>query len=200
MSTRFLPIICVLLAAALVPTVIHSYANVTILDDRETSTIPTSLAGYAGAPSGRNATWGQRRFDSHDWTERIYRTQGDEVKLSVIRSYDAKALYHHPELAVSYGPNWVRSVVRRFPKRPDVPVRVLYADSGPVALYSLHYSDGFVENPIVFQIRTAAEQLFSGRRAMTLFFLTDERPTAGDIEALPALGVFFAAIDQFTER
>jgi hypothetical protein len=198
MSTRFLPIICALLTVALVPTVIHSYANVTIRDDRTTAAIPSSLAGYEGTPSSRNATWGQRRFDSHDWIERIYRSRTDEVKLSVIRSYDAKALYHHPELAVSYGPSWVRSEVRRFRQRPDIPVRVLYADSGPVALYVLHYGDQFVQDPVTFQLRVAAEQLFRGRKAMTLFFLTGQRGMPGtDLEALPSIGLFFAVMERF---
>jgi hypothetical protein len=196
-ATRFVPIVCGLLAIALVPTVRHSYADARIFDDRSTALIPASLAGYDGSPSDRNATWGQRRFESHDWTERMYRSRDDLVKLSVIRSFDAKTLYHHPELAVSYGPTWVRSEARRFSERLHVPVRVLYADSGPVALYVLQYGDRFVEDPIRFQLRSAAELLFRGRQAMTLFFLTDAEPVGGDIETLPALGVLFAAIDSF---
>ena len=199
-STRFVPIICALVAVALVPTVIHSYADAKIVDDRTTATIPASLAGYDSVPSERNATWGQRRFESHDWIERIYRSANDQIKLSVIRSYDAKALYHHPELAISNGPSWVRSEVRRLSERPDIPVRVLYADSGPVSLYVLHYGDRFIQNPIAFQFRTAGELLFRGRQAMTLFFLTDERPTGNDIDGLPALRLLFAAIERFTER
>lgn len=198
-STRFVPIICALLAMALVPTVIHSYANTRVIDDRTTAAIPASLAGYDGTPSGRNATWGRRRFESHDWIERIYRSKDDQVKLSVIRSYDAKALYHHPELAVSNDSSWVRSEGRRFAQRPDIPVRVLFADSGPVALYVLHYGERFVEDPIAFQLRSAGELLFRGRQAMTLFFLTDERPAGRDIEALPGLAVVWMAIDRFTD-
>src|SRR5687767_6181107 len=168
-STRFLPVVCALLAVALVPTFIHSYAEFTVEDGRLTGSIPTLLAGYSGAASKRDADWGRRRFESHDWTERVYRSAGDEVTLSVIRSYDAKTLYHHPELAVAYGPSYLRNELRRFDQRPDVPVRVLYAEPGTVALYALQYDDGFVENPIRFQLRTAGELLFSGRKAMTLF-------------------------------
>jgi hypothetical protein len=196
-STRFLPVVCGLFAVTLVPTFIHSYTDSTVRDGRTTSSIPMLLAGYDGVPSDRNATWGQRRFESDDWTERIYQSGDDEVKLTVIRSYDAKALYHHPELAVSYGPSYVRTEVRRFAERPDVPVHVLYADSGLVAMYVLSYDDAFVEEPIRFQLRTAAELLFSGRKAMTLFFLTDERVGPGDVESLPSIPVLFSAIDQF---
>src|SRR5688572_24699034 len=163
--------ICVLAAITLVPTFIHSYADSTVRDGRTTAAIPASLAGYDGTPSRRSTAWGQRRFESGDWTERIYRSSSDEVMLTVVRSYDAKALYHHPELAVAYGPSYLRRELKRFAQRPDVPVHVLYADSGTVAMYTLHYDNRFVEDPIRFQLRTAGELLFSGRKAMTLFFL-----------------------------
>ena len=122
------------------------------------------------------------------------------MKLSVIRSYDFKSLYHHPELAVSYGPSWVRSEVKRFSQRPEIPVYMVYTDSdgGPVAMYVLLYDDRFVPDPIMFQIRTAGELLFSGRKAMTLFFVTDESvPSAANIDTLPSAGLLFAAIDRF---
>jgi hypothetical protein len=197
-STRFLPALCALTALALIPTFLHSYSDGTVRDARTTAAIPEQLAGYAGTPSGRNATWGQRRFDSHDWIERTYRSSTDEVKLSVIRSYDAKALYHHPELAVAYGPSYTGTDIRRVARRPDVPLFVLRSNSGVTAVYALLYEDQFVENPIRFQLATAGELLFSGRKAMTLFFLTDERGSAdGDLEQLPSLDLLFAAIDRF---
>jgi len=197
-STRFLPVVCGLVAFTLVPTIIHSYTDSTVRDGRTTTSIPMTLAGYTGAPSGRNATWGQRRFDSDDWTERSYRSGGDEVTLTVVRSYDAKALYHHPELAVTEN-SYFKTEIRRFAQRPEIPVYVLYTDSDRVAMYALHYDAGFVEDPIRFQLRTAGELLFSGRKAMTLFFLADDRVAPGfGVESLPSQGVFFAAIDRFT--
>lgn len=201
-STRYVRIVCALVGLTLVPTFIHSYSASALSDGRTTQAIPTSLAGYEGTPSGRNATWGKRRFESDDWMERIYRSTTDEVKLSVIRSYDAKSLYHHPELAVSYGPSYVTTEVRRFPQRQDIPVHVLYTDNnaGTVAMYVLHYDDRFVQDPIRFQLRTAGKLLFSGRKAMTLFFLTDESVPPGiEIDSLPSIGLVFAAIDRFIE-
>lgn len=199
-SSRFVPAVCALVAVALIPTYIHSYAGSIVEDGRRTASIPASLGRYHGTPSDRNPTWGRRRFDSHDWMERIYTSGTDQVKLSVIRSYDPKSLYHHPELAVAYGPSYVESDVRRLPQRPDIPVHAL-SSSGrerTLALYVLHYGDGFVEDPIRFQLRTAGELLFSGRKAMTLFFLTAERvPASTDVEALPSIGMLFEAIDQF---
>ena len=199
-SNRFVHAACVLIAVALIPTYIHSYAGSVVEDGRTTASIAPSLGQYQGTPSGRNATWGKRRFDSDDWMERIYKSSTDQVKLSVVRSYDPKSLYHHPELAVAYGPSYVQSDIRRLPQRPDIPVYVL-STSGrerTIAVYALHYGSGFVEDPIRFQLRTAGELLFSGRQAMTLFFLTAERVAAGtDVEALPSIGMFFEAIDQF---
>jgi len=196
-STRFLPIVCGLIAVTLVPTFIHSYSDSSVRDGLSTASIPISLAGYTGLPSGRNATWGQRRFESEDWIERIYRSGRDEVKLTIVRSYDAKALYHHPELAVTES-TFNGTELRRFGHHPDVPVYVLY-EPGGLALYALHYDNTFVQDPIRFQLRTAGELLFSGRKAMTLFFLADAvtEPGAG-VESLPSLGLFFEAIDRFT--
>ena len=199
-SSRFVPIVCALVALALVPTYIHSYAGSTVQDGRRTGSISDSLAHYRGASSGRNATWGKRRFDSDDWLERVYRSSNDEVKLTVIRSDDPKSLYHHPELAVSNGPSYANSEVRRFRQRPDIPVHALSTtgEQRVVALYALHYGDTFVQDPIRFQLRTAGELLFSGRKPMTLFFLTDESVPAGTgVDALPSLELFFEAIDQF---
>ncbi|NOT26850.1 MAG: hypothetical protein HOP16_12195 [Acidobacteria bacterium] len=197
-STRFLPAVCGLVAVALVPTLIHSYSDSAVRDGRSTASIPAVLAGYAGAPSGRNATWGQRRFESDDWTERVYRAGRDEVTLTVVRSYDAKALYHHPELAVTED-TFPRTEIRRFAQRPEIPVFVLQAETGGVGLYALQYDDAFVEDPIRFQLRSAGEMLFSGRKAMTLFFLADNAPDSS-VDALPSLGLFFEAIDRFTSQ
>jgi hypothetical protein len=136
---RFVPAVCALVAIALIPTYIHSYAGSTVQDGRRSGSISESLAEYQGTSSGRNATWGKRRFDSDDWTERIYRSSGDEVKLTVIRSYDPKSLYHHPELAVSYGPSYQKSEIRRLAGRPEIPVHVLSTNGRvrTIALYAL---------------------------------------------------------------
>jgi hypothetical protein len=195
-STRYLPIVCGLVAVTLVPTFIHSYSDSTVRDGRTTASIPMALAGYTGVPSGRNATWGQRRFESDDWTERVYRSGRDEFRLTVVRSYDAKALYHHPELAVTES-TFIKTELKRFTPRPEIPVHVLHTASNGVALYALHYDPGFVQDPIRFQLRMAGELLFSGRKAMTLFFLTDGNG-GSDIESLPSLSPFFTAIDSFT--
>jgi hypothetical protein len=195
-----MPITCVLLGLALVPTFIHSYAGIIVADGRATGDIPTSLAGFTSSPSTRNAGWGKRRFDSDDWTERRFLAGSDEVLLTVIRSYDLKTLYHHPELAVAYGTGFVGEQVERLVQNPDVPIHVLQPAPGvrALAMYVLHYDERFVENPITFQIRTAGELLFSGRKPMTLFFLHDlDVPEGASPDTLPSTRLLFSAIDRF---
>jgi hypothetical protein len=185
---------------ALVPTIIHSYAGVVVNDGLTTQAIPEMLAGFTSTPSGRNADWGKRRFGSHDWIERRYQSGGDEVVLTVIRSYDPKALYHHPELAVSYGTSFTASMVATFEAHATIPVHVLTTDSenGPVAMYVLHAGDTFVGDPIWFQLRSAGELLFRGREAMTLFFARDARvPKGADLARRQSLALLFAAIETF---
>jgi hypothetical protein len=200
-SHRFIPAVCLLLAAALVPTIIHSYSGAAHDDRRTTAAIPAGLVGHDSVPSERAATWGKRRFDSDDWTERVYSAVGGQkVRLTVVRSYDPKSVYHHPELAVAYRTSFVGEDVIRMDERPEIPVHVLKPGPGvdARAMYVLHYDTRFVDNPIAFQIRAAGELLFSKRRPMTLFFVFNENARAVDRQAESEL--MFAAIDAFLNQ
>jgi hypothetical protein len=205
-SGRFLPLTCLALALALVPTIIHSYSGAVVVDGRSTAAIATLLDSYIGAPTGREETWGKRRFDSDDWIDRKYERGGRSVRLTVVRSYDAKAVYHHPELAIAYRDGSFSGVeVVRTAARPQVPLFVLQPLPGERsrALYALHYDNGFVDNPVAFQIRSAAELLFSPRKPMTLFFVTDPvstDPEEEPLEKMPATRVLLASIDSFLEQ
>lgn len=199
-STRYLPAICLLVALALVPTIIHSYSDEALGDGLTTATIPVTLADFASVPSGRSATWGKQRFDSDDWIERTYASQADSVRLTVVRSYDPKRLYHHPELAIAYGTSFEGRETRPLPVRPDIPVHILRPAPGVAAhaMYVLHYDGRFVADPMMFQIRTAGELLFTRRKPMTLFFVLDPSARVGaDKEKLGASRVLLAAIDSF---
>ena len=199
-SARYVPAVGVILALALVPTLIHSYAGLVVDDGLSTKAIPETLAGLAGTPSDRRANWGARLFESTDWIERRYSAGTDHVQLTVIRSFDLKSLYHHPELAVAYpAASFVSSRVRPMGSA-RVPVHVLEGrrPTDPVAVYVLHYGDQFIDDPIRFQLRTSAELLLSGRRQMTLFFARGEREAPDQaIEDLSATKVLFEAIDRF---
>ena len=199
--SRYVPLLCALLVAALVPTVIHSYAGMKVDDGRTTTVIPIALAGFTSAPTDRNDGWGKRRFESDDWFERRYVSGRDEAVLTVIRSYDLKRLYHHPELAVAYGTAFVEHEVVRFPERTDIPVHVLRTretNRPAVAMYVLHHGDSFVDAPIWFQLRTAGELLVGGRRAMTLIFVNDVSvPEDANVATLPSRTLLMEATDAF---
>ena len=200
LSSKYAPAVCVALLVALVPTIIHSYARVVVDDGHTTASIPTMLSTYAAAPTRRAENWGRRHFDSHDWFEREYTTDGDKVVLTVVRSYDLKALYHHPELAVSYhAAKFDRATTEIPADRPDMPVHVLTNENTrAVALYALHYDGRFIADPIRFQLRTAGELLFSGRKPMTLFFVLDQTtPESVAPLKLPAARLLFEAVDRF---
>jgi hypothetical protein len=199
-SLRYVPAICLLGALALVPTIIHSYSARVQVDGLSAAAIPDSLAGYSSLPTTRNPTWGQRRFESDDWMERTYDNGTREVRLTVVRSYDPKSLYHHPELAVAYGTGFSGVRIEDLPERPEVPVHVLAPAPGvnAVGAYVLHYDGRFIADPIRFQIRTAGELLFSRRKAMTLFFATEQNAAPDAAFArLASAEILGAAIDAF---
>lgn len=200
MTSRYASAVCLLLGLALVPTLIHSYGGDVAGDGRSASIVPASAAGFSSAPTDRNAGWAKRRFDSDDWIERTYAKNGDEAQLTVIRSYDAKKLYHHPELAVAYGTSFVGHQLRRFPQDPSVPVHVLEPAPGVSAraMYVLNYGDDFIDDPIRFQIKSAGELLFSRRKPMTLFFVHDVTvPEGADLATLPSTDLLFSVVHSF---
>ena len=81
--------------------------------------------------------------------ERQYSTAGDEVVFTVLRSYDLKRLYHHPELDVAYGTTLPKRTIEYFPSHPDMPVHVLRgATHRATVMYVLHYGNSFVSNPL----------------------------------------------------
>ena len=199
LSSRYAAAICVALFVALVPTIIHSYAGLVVDDGRRTASIPPTLSTYGSVQAKRPVQWGESHFDSHDWFERDYRSGDDTVVLTVVRSFDLKALYHHPELAVSYhDAKFDRSSIQTPAERPDMPVHVLTnSDGGAVAMYVLLYDGRFIDEPIRFQLRTAGELLFTGRKAMTLFFVRDDTPGGVAPLQLPAARLLFEAVDHF---
>jgi len=200
LSSRYAPAVVVALLVSLVPTIIHSYVGLVVTDGRATSAIPTTLLAYTSAPTKRPANWGASHFDSQDWFERQYVSGSDSVVLTVVRSYDLKALYHHPELAVAYRfANFDRHTTQAPADRPDMPVHILTSnESSAVGLYVLHYDGRFIAEPIRFQLRTAGELLFTGRKAMTLFFVRDDSAAEGVTPLeLPAARLLFEAVDRF---
>jgi hypothetical protein len=202
-ALRYVPVLCVLLALPVVPTWVHSYSGAVADDGRTTEAVPALLDGFTGTATGRNANWGRRRFESTDWVERSYVKGNASVRLTVVRSYDLKTLYHHPELAVADNLSLGRATVETLPGT-DVPMHVLRPVEGgeadSVAVYALLYDGRFVADPIAFQIRTAGELLFTPRKPMTLFFATQRGASQTPLENMAAARIVAAAVDGFTSQ
>jgi len=199
-SHRFAPIVAALLALALIPTVIHSYRGLTIDDGLTVGSIPDVLAGMPSRPTGRKAPWVVANLASTDWLERTYRVGTGEVRLFAARSYDAKRLYHHPELAVLRGLGPESAGRAGLPGRPDVPIHVLTtarAGQRGVAVYTLLYGGKYIQSPILFQMRASAASLFSGRKPMTLFMASDLTGSIQQLERAPSVTLLGAAIQAF---
>lgn len=173
-STRFVGQTILLLSLALVPTTIHTYLRLPPPAGPRIQEMVIAPAGQPGTPTARTDAWAAKRFDTDDWTQRSY--YAGAVTLTIVRSFDAKRLYHHPELAVAYPDEYAAPTIRRLPSQPDVPVYVLSGQSGSRdtrSMYALVYGGRYVDNPIAFQLRSSAELLVSRRKPMTLIFVRE---------------------------
>lgn len=203
-SSRFGIVVSILLTVALVPTIIHNYIGAKMEDGLQTSSISTKLAGLSSNATPRRATWVKDTYDSHDWIERRYTGQsGENILLFVARSYDLKRLYHHPEIGVLHGVGLDKGKIERLPGMTDVPVYVLKSQTGRgLAAYVLLYDGQFIENPILLQVLTSVELLFSPRKPMTLFLVYDDGRARQDasLEQSPAASVLAAAVKSFLSQ
>lgn len=193
-STRFAPMALVLLVLALVPVALHTYVGATYDDGVRVSAVPEVLAGMRSEPARRSANWGQRRFGTDEWFDRWYGA-GQRLRLTVVRTYDAKTVYHHPELAISYPEASLgRAAVEKLPSGEPVFVLRGIDESRDLVAYALLADEGFVENPYVFQVTSAMKMLVGGRRPMTLVYVQDREPPAGEFARQPAARVLAAAL------
>ena len=202
-NPRFAPVTCVLLALALIPTIIHGYRGLKVEDGLEVSAIPEELAGMRSRPTGRKANWAEETLGAHDFIERRYRAGSEEIELFVGRSFDAKRLYHHPELAILRGTGTAPAGLSTLPGRPDVPVHLLTTSrqgQRGIAVYALSYENAYVKDPILFQLRIAGPLLFSGRRAMTLFLASDLSGSIQRLGEAPSTKLLAAAIEAFEQQ
>lgn len=181
LTSRYtLPVIALLLVA-LIPTVIHNYLGLTAEDDFSVSKIPATLDTFDSNPSNRLSTWGKETFDCYDWTERMY-TDGDGsvIRLFVGKSYDHKRLYHHPELALSYGISMTKDGIIPLTADGNIPVNVLrHTNNEGLAAYALWYDGHFIENPIQHQIKDTLKLLVSPKKPMTLFYVSEIHSSQG---------------------
>jgi hypothetical protein len=202
-SARYAIPTAVLLGLALIPTTIHSYVGITTDDGRTTRAIGTTLAGMPSQPTARKAEWVLDRLESRDWIERSYEDQGIAVTLFAGRSYDAKRLYHHPELALLRGFETTPAGVVRPADRPDVPLHLVTTTKDGrtgLAAYALLYDGRFIEDPIWFQLRTSASLLVSPPKPMTLFLANALAGGPKNVNGAPATRLVLAAIADFLKQ
>ena len=196
-SSRYAAATVLLVALALVPTVIHSYLDLTVDDGVVVRSVPETIDGMTSRPTERRPGWMKNNFDTDDWIERIYLVGADEVTVFVGRSFDAKRLYHHPELALLRGTVTTPAGVSRVQTAPHVPLHVVTtARSGKagVAVYALLAEGTFIEDPIAYQLRTSARLLVSGRRPMTLIMASDLAGDRNRLDEAPATKVLLAIL------
>lgn len=196
-SSRYAAATAFVVALALVPTVIHSYLGLTVDDGVVVRAIPETVDGMSSRPTDRRAEWVASRFDTADWIERTYRAGAEEVTVFAGRSFDAKRLYHHPELALLRGNTTTPAGIARVQSAPHVPLHVITtsrAGKTGIAVYALLAEGAFVENPIAYQLRTSARLLVSGRRPMTLIMASDLAGDRNRLDEAPATKVLVAIL------
>jgi hypothetical protein len=165
-ATKYAGLAVVVLAISVVPVVAHQYVGWTVLDDRPLA-LDLSVPGMHAVPAPSRGSFINRAFATNDWTEQRYEGAEGSLSLYLIRSFDAKRLYHHPELALLHGRGFEPAVIVRGAEALDVPVRVLTSTTG-IAAYTLVFENDVVDNALRFQLRQAGTLLLSPRRPMTL--------------------------------
>ena len=209
-DSRFALWVLGLIAIAGLPTTVHSYLELRADDGLQASMIGTELVGLSSRVTERPRDWIFSRYGSEDWIERMYRApHGGEVQVFVARSYDHKLIYHHPEAAIAvksrtgdYATEFGGVERQILPMLGGLPVHVLRGryETG-LAVYALYSGGDFVDNPYLFQIRSAIGMLASPRKPMTLFFVHD-RAVAADLPLEDALvtNILVASIESFLSQ
>jgi hypothetical protein len=203
LSSRYATPVLVLLALALVPTVVNSYVGRKVVEApalREA--LPEVLDGSASQPTARKASSIKKEFDSEDWVERAYMDAGGRRSVVLaVRSYDMKRLYHHPELAVALGQYERQRVISVPSAGGTLDLHVLEGEDGNgLVAYALLYKGRTVANPLALQLLAVPELLLTGQRPMTLLFAeeVDYRPGATPLERSGAVRHVVAAVSAMT--
>ncbi len=174
LSRRYVRLLAVCLLLALVPVVVHSYLKVETGDCKAPwAFVPE--AGLVSDFSGSRDAWMREFFQSSQWQEGSFSKDGLHFDFSIIRSYDAKRLYHRPETSLveqsivdTRGIEWVQA------DSVSLPIHRAYygaTDRAILVAYLLVYRASPVASPYWAQLRAAPLELFAGRHPMTLFFI-----------------------------
>ena len=199
-SPRFLLPTGLLLALALVPTVIHHYVATTSHDGLTAGAVNGPFSNYTVESTDRREKWVAQTFASKDWLENRYTgATGEQVLLFVARSYDLKRLYHHPEIGLLRGVDLEREALVSAASMPNIPVHFMRERDGTgAAAYVMLYDGEFVANPITMQLKSSLEMLFSASKPLTLFFVYDRNLQGkAEFDTSPAAHVLAEAVNRF---
>jgi hypothetical protein len=181
-ARRYATHLVVLLLIPLPPVAIYSYAG-RLSDD---CTNVRALLDHAGAPvqdEPRTSAWVNRHFNPVHWAEGSISQPGTAARLRtiIIRSHDAKRLYHRPEKhlfddADSRDTEYLEVDGESLPIHRAHYTRADHADHAVVVAYLLVYDSRPVDNPYTAQFAALGKQIFRGRIPMTLFFVSGVGP------------------------
>ncbi len=184
LSLRYLYPLSACLLLALIPVVVHSYLHAEI-DDCKAPWALAPQSAQASDSGGRRDAMMRERFESFQAQEGSFLRNGLRFDFSIIRSYDAKRLYHRPETSLVEHAIVERREIEWVPEASGaLPIhRVYYGDTDPAILvaYLLVYHSSPVASPYWPQLRAAPIELFGGRRPMTLF-LIQARGSPGSLQ------------------
>jgi hypothetical protein len=178
-SLRYFYALTACLLVALIPVVVHSYLHLETDDCKGVqrfipSNTPTSIS------EKKRDAWMRDTFHSTQWYEGSFAKDDLRFDFSIIRSYDAKRLYHRPENYFAERAFVQRRGVEWLPTSSgEVPIhRTYYGSTQPatVLAYLLVYHSSPVANPYLAQLRAAPAELFGGQHPMTLFLIQAHGP------------------------
>ncbi len=198
MSPRFARWVAAMALVALVPTVVHSYLGLLIDDGRRLAQLPAAFEQVQGRDVLRRPGWMRDNYRADEFTERLYALPTGEVRLFAARSFDPKALYHHPELGVLHGVGLGRARVVNAPGRGDIPLFVLEGQPRGIAVYALEYQGQFVSDPLWFQARLALSTLVQGKHQMAILLVHDPAGSAADLGRSAGVRLLMANLGEWT--
>lgn len=176
-STRYAPHIALCCALALIPVGVHAYLG---LRSDECARPGTFAPEHAGLSRGQERTqYMLRNFDATQWREgRVPRDGGaPELRYSIVRSYDAKRVYHRPYNVFLRDETPVSQRIERIEVAGgrELPVHLaLYAPPRTgsrvqgFAAWMLLYDGEAVESPVLAQLSAALGLAVRGTIPMTL--------------------------------
>lgn len=181
-SARYAPHVFAFLAPAMAAVLLHSYIGL------RAEACPQATSLFAGQSIG-SGTFREKRmqetFKAKRWAEGSLQMPRPEWRgdFAVIQSYDAKRLYHRPELHLNRGSTPVRRGLEQVHVDGDLVSihHVYYSTTESTALhaaYILIYDSQPVANPYSAQIRLAPLQIVRGTYPMTLSFVSVRGPAS----------------------